>query len=162
VRLLIVLVLLAGIVVSQETRWATIPTSHTAMLWKSVGLTLIAWFLLRSGWGRPETHAAEQRAMGIVTNSYYEPRRDGISSAFTLAGGMAGAMWWGATAWLTLVRGIERKAPARGLVNLEMSVVVGVLAGGMVGAAIGLIVGETWERRHRHRRLARSPIAPER
>jgi len=71
-------------------------------------------------------------------------------------------MWWGATAWLTLVRGIERKAPAPGLVNLEMSVVVGVLAGGMAGAAIGLIVGEAWERRHRQRRLARSPIAPER
>ena len=52
------LVLLAGIVVSQETRWATIPASHTAMLWKSVGAALLAWFLLRSGWGRPETHAA--------------------------------------------------------------------------------------------------------
>lgn len=161
-RLLIVLLLLTGIVLSQETRWATIPASHTVMLWKSVGLALASWFLLRSGWGRAASHAAEQRALGTVANTFYEPRRDGIISAFTLAGGMAGAMWWGATAWLTLVRGLERKAPARGLVNLEVSVVVGILAGGMAGAAIGLAVGEFWERNHRRRRLARSPLAPER
>jgi hypothetical protein len=162
VRLLIVLVLLTGIVLSQETKWATIPASHTALLWKSVGLTLVSWFVLRSGWGRPETHAAEQRAMGTVANTYYLPRREAISSAFTLLGGMAGAMWWGSTAWLTLVRGIERKAPARGLINLEMSVVVGVLAGGMIGATLGLVIGELWERSHRRRRVARSAIAPER
>lgn len=161
-RHLIVLALLTIIVVSQETRWATIPASHTALLWKSVGVGLLSWFILRSGWGRPSTHAAEQRALGTVANTFYEPRREGISSAFTLLGGMAGAMWWGATAWLTLVRGIERKAPARGLINLEMSVVVGILAGGLAGAAIGLTIGEIWERAHRRRRVARSPLAPER
>ncbi|HET9425037.1 MAG TPA: hypothetical protein VFO55_06660 [Gemmatimonadaceae bacterium] len=161
-RLLYVLLLLAVIVVSQETRWATIPSSHTAMLWKSVTLAFVAWFILRSGWGRPATHQAEQRALGTVANTFYEPRREGISSAFTLIGGMAGAMWWGATAWLTLVRGIERKAPARGLVDLEVSVVVGILAGAMAGAAVGLIVGEGWERLHRRRRVARSATAPER
>lgn len=161
-RLLIVLALLTAIVVSQETKWATIPASHTVMLWKSVGLALVAWFLLRSGWGRAETHAAEQRALGTVSNTFYEPRREGLSSTFTLIGGMAGAMWWGATAWLTLVRGLERKAPARGLINLEMSVVVGILAGGMVGAAVGLVIGEIWERDHRRRRIARSPVAQDR
>ena len=161
-RHLVVLILLTIIVVSQETRWATIPPSHTALLWKSVGVALVSWFILRSGWGRPQTHAAEQRALGTVSNTFYAPRREGISSAFTLIGGMAGAMWWGATAWLVLVRGIERKAPARGLVNLEMSVVVGILAGGLAGAALGLAVGEAWERAHRHRRVARSPLAPER
>ena len=81
--------------------------------------------------------------------------------AFTLAGGMAGAMWWGATAWLTLVKGLQRKAAARGLIDLEVSVLVGVLAGGMVGAAAGLVVGELWERYHRRRRLERFPITPE-
>jgi hypothetical protein len=162
VRHLIVLLLLTGIVLSQETRWATIPLSHTALLWKSVGLALVSWFVLRSGWGRAQTHVAEQRALGTVSNTFYDPRREGISSAFTLLGGIAGAMWWGATAWLTLVRGIERKAPARGLINLEMSVVVGILAGGLVGAAVGLVMGEMWERAHRRRRIARSPVAPER
>jgi hypothetical protein len=158
-----VLALLTVIVLTQEkASWATIPASHTAMLWKSVGLALVAWVILRSGWGRPESHRAEQRAMGVAANDFYPPRRDGIGSAFTLVGGMTGAMWWGATAWLTLVRGIERKAPGRGLVNLEVSVLVGVLAGGIVGAAAGLIVGELWERRHRARRLARSAMAPER
>lgn len=155
VRLLLVLGLLTVIVVSQETRWATIPASHTVMLWKSVGLALIAWFLLRSGWGRAEAHAEEQRALGTVSNTYYEPRREGISSVFTVIGGIGGAMWWGATAWLTLVKGIERKAPGRGLANLEVSVIVGILAGGMVGAAAGLLIGEIWERNHRRRRKTR-------
>jgi hypothetical protein len=163
VRHLVVLLILFGIVVSQEkAAWSTIPASHTVLLYESAGLAILAWFILRSGWGRPERHAAEQRAMGMVSNDYYPPRREGISSAFTLVGGMAGAMWWGATAWLTLVRGIERRAAARGLVNLEVSVLVGVLAGGLAGAALGLMIGELWERRHRARRLARSSVAPER
>lgn len=149
---------LTVIVASQETRWATIPASHTVMLWKSVGLSLLAWFLLRSGWGRPETHMAEQRALGTVANTFYEPRREGISSVFTVIGGMTGAMWWGATAWLTLVRGIERKAAGRGLANLEVSVLVGIIAGGLVGAAAGLIIGEIWERHHRSRRKARYEV----
>lgn len=155
------LLLLAIIVVSQETKWATIPDSHTMLLWKSVAMAFVAWFVMRSGWGREDTHAAEQRALGTVSNTFYPPRREGISMAFTLAGGMAGAMWWGATAWLTLVKGLQRKAAARGLIDLEVSVLVGVLAGGMVGAAAGLVVGELWERYHRRRRLERFPITPE-
>lgn len=160
-RLVYVLLLLAVIVVSQETKWATIPESHTVLLWKSVAVTFIAWFVLRSGWWRPENHSADQRALGTVANTFYPPRRDGISTTFTLVGGMAGAMWWGATAWLTLVRGIERKAPARGLIDLEVSVVVGVIAGGMAGAAIGLAMGEIWERYHRRQRRSRFPVTPE-
>ena len=162
-RHLAVLLLLFGIVVSQEkATWATIPASHILLLYESTGLAIVAWFVLRSGWGRPETHAAEQRAMGMVSNDFYPPRREGISSAVTLVGGMAGAMWWGATAWLTLARGMERHQNARGLVSLEVSVLVGVLAGGIAGAALGLVVGELWERRHRARRRARSEMAPER
>lgn len=160
-RLLLVLALLTVIVVSQETRWATIPSSHTALLWKSVGLSLLAWFILRSGWGRAEAHAEEQRALGTLANTFYEPRREGISSAFTMIGGMAGAMWWGATAWLTLVKGMQRKEAGRGLINLEVSVLVGILAGGMVGAVLGLTIGELWERHHRRRRHQRYPITPE-
>ena len=160
-RLVYILLLLAVIVVSQETKWATIPASHTALLWKSVAVSFIAWFILRSGWWRPETHLDEQRRIGTVANTFYTPRREGISMAFTIVGGMAGAMWWGATAWLTLVRGIERKAAARGLINLEVSVLVGVIAGGMVGAVMGLVAGELWERYHRRRRLQRYPITPE-
>jgi hypothetical protein len=161
VRLIYVLLLLAIIVVSQETKWATIPESHTWLLWKYVAAAFVAWFFLRSGWGRPETHSADQRKIGTVANTFYPPRREGITMGFTLVGGMLAAMWWGATAWLTLVRGIERKAPARGLIDLEVSVLVGVLAGGMVGAAAGLAAGELWERYHRRRRQRLYPVTPE-
>lgn len=160
-RLLYILLLLAIIVVSQETKWASIPASHTMILWKSVAAAFIAWFILRSGWGRPETHVAEQRAMGTVANTFYPPRREGILTTFTLVGGLTGALWWGATAWLPLVQGMQRKAAGHALVNLEISVLVGALAGGMVGAAAGLAAGEMWERAHRRRRLARYPVTPE-
>ena len=149
------------IVVSQETKWASIPSSHTVLLWKSVAVSFAAWFVLRSGWGRPETHVAEQRAMGTVANTFYPPRREGITMALTLVGGLSGALWWGATAWLPLVQGMQRKAAGHALMNLEIAVLVGVLAGGMVGAAFGLAAGEMWERTHRRRRLTRNPITPE-
>ena len=160
-RLLYILLLLAIIAVSQETKWASIPASHHALLYESLVAAFASWFVLRSGWGRPETHIAEQRAMGTVANTFYPPRREGISMALTLIGGMVGGMWWGATAWLPLVQGMQRKAAGQALANLEISVLVGVLAGGMVGAAAGLTAGEMWERSHRRRRLARYPVAPE-
>jgi hypothetical protein len=160
-RLIYVLLLLAIIVVSQETKWASIPSSHTALLWKSVAASFAAWFVLRSGWARPETHLAEQRAMGTVANTFYPPRREGIMMTLTLVGGLAGGLWWGATAWLPLVHGMQRKAAGHALANLEIAVLVGVLAGGMVGATVGLVAGEVWERTHRRRRLARYPTAPE-
>jgi hypothetical protein len=155
VKLVTVLILLTAVVAAQETRWAPIPKTNTTLLWVSVGVAFIAYFVLRSGWGRPEKHAAEQIALGTTSNSFYAPRREWLLSGFTIAGGIAGAMWWGATSWLTLVRGIERTSAVRGLVNLQVAVAVGILAGGIVGAAIGLAVGETWERGHRRRRSLR-------
>ena len=160
-RLVYVLLLLTVIVVSQETKWASVPASHTALLWKSVAAAFAAWFILRSGWGRPERHSDEQRAIGTVANTFYPPRREGITMGLTFVGGLLGAMYWGATAWLPLVRAMQRKAAGHALLNLEISVLVGVLAGGMVGAAIGLAVGEVWERSHRRRRLERFPVTPE-
>jgi len=151
-RLLIVLGLLTGAVVAQETKWAPIPKSNENLLWMSVAVALVAWAVLRSGWGRPERHAAEQAALGTISNSYYVPRREAILTGFTIAGGILGSMWWGATSWLVLVRGIERRTAAHGLINLQISVVVGVLAGGIIGAAAGLAAGEYWERLHRRRR----------
>jgi hypothetical protein len=155
VRLLAVLVLLTAAVVAQETRWAPIPASNTTLLWFSVSAAFVAYFILRSGWGRAAAHTAEQRALGTISNSYYEPRRTSIVSGFTICGGIAGAMWWGATSWLILVRGIQRTSAARGLIDLQIAVVVGILAGGIVGAAVGLAIGEWWERRHRARRITR-------
>jgi hypothetical protein len=158
VKLLAVLALLTAAVVAQETKWAPIPASNTRLLWLSVGLAIIAYVVLRSGWGRATAHTAEQRALGTISNSYYEPRRTDILSGFTIGGGIAGAMWWGATSWLVLVRGIQRTSAARGLINLQIAVTVGILAGGIVGAAFGLAVGEWWERRHRAKR-AKRPMA---
>ena len=156
VKLLAVLALLTAVVAAQETRWAPIPPSNTALLWYSVGLAIVAYCILRSGWGRAATHTAEQRALGTISNSYYEPRRTSILTGFTIGGGVAGAMWWGATSWVILVRGIQRTSAARGLINLQIAVTVGILAGGIVGASVGLGVGEWWERRHRARRITHS------
>lgn len=154
-RLLIVLVLLAAVIAAQETKWAPVPRDNTTALWVSMALAIIAYLALRSGWGRPETHRAEQQALGTTSNSYYEPRRAWISNTFAIVGGITGAMWWGATSWLILVRGMERALVAHGLMDLEVSVVVGVLSGGIVGAAVGLLIGELWERRHRLNRAKR-------
>jgi MFS family permease len=155
VKLLAVLALLTAVVVAQETKWAPIPKSNTSLLWWSVAVAMIGYFVLRSGWGRTESHTAEQRAIGTISNSYYEPRRSALLSGFTIVGGLGGAMWWGATSWLVLVRGIQRTTAAHGLIDLQISVIVGALAGGMLGAALGLAVGEWWERRHRQKRAAR-------
>ncbi len=157
-KLLAVLVLLAAAVVAQETRWAPLPASNTGLLWASVMVAIAAYFVLRSGWGRAAGHLAEQRALGTISNSYYGPRRTAIIGGFTVGGGIAGALWWGATSWLTLVRGIQRTSAARGLINLQIAVTVGILAGGIVGGAVGLAVGEWWERHHRARR-AKKPMA---
>jgi hypothetical protein len=158
VKLLFVLALLTAVVVAQDTKWAALPNSNARLLWISVGVALLAYFFLRSGWGRPERHADEQRALGTISNSYYEPRRVAILNGITIGGGLAGAMWWGATSWIVLVRGIQRETAAHGLINLQVSVVVGALAGGMVGAAFGVIAGELWERRHRQRRAAQGSL----
>ena len=151
-RLLLTLLLLTGIIVAQETRWAAIPKANTNALWWCMAGALVAWFVLRSGWGRAMTHRGEQLALGTISNSYYEPRREAILNGFAIGGGILGSMWWGATSWLVLVRGIEGRTAAHGLINLEVSVVVGILAGGMMGAALGLVAGELWERRHRRHR----------
>ena len=154
-KLVAILAFLTAIVVAQETKWAPIPKSNTALLWATVGVAMVGYFFLRSGWGKPENHSAEQRALGTTSNSYYEPRRAALLTAFTIGGGLLGAMWWGATSWVILVRGIQRETSAHGLINLQISVVVGALAGGIVGASFGVIVGEWWERRHRRNRVAR-------
>src|SRR4051812_9121515 len=107
-HLLAIPIALLIVIVAQDTKWAAIPKSNTIPLWISMTVSIVAYLVLRSGWGRPATHADEQRALGTTSNSYYGPRRDGILTGFTLAGGIAGAMWWGATSWLMLVRGIER------------------------------------------------------
>lgn len=154
---LLAIALLTAVIVGQETRWALVPPTNTRDLWISMAVALIAYAILRSGWGAVDGHAAEQRALGTLSNSFYEPRRSGILTVFTIGGGVTGAMWWGVTAWITLVRGIEREAAARGLVNLQASVVVGIIAGALTGAALGLVVGEVWERRHRARRRRPPP-----
>src|SRR5438552_4290587 len=85
-KLLVVLGLLTAAVVAQETRWAPIPASNTRLLWISVSAAILAYFILRSGWGRAAAHAAEQRALGTISNSFYEPRREAILGTFTIAG----------------------------------------------------------------------------
>lgn len=39
---------------------------------------------------------------------------------------------------------------------VELSVLVGALADGVVGATLGLVIGHTWEQRHRRKRRERA------
>jgi uncharacterized protein (DUF2062 family) len=57
--------------------------------------------------------------------------------------------------WIVLVGAIRIHMPSRGLFDLEMSVVVGAVAYGVVGAMAGYVTGAVWERWHRRRRLRR-------
>jgi hypothetical protein len=151
--LIAVLILLATIVVLQDTRHAVIVTQKTKELWAWVAAAICAVLILRSGIGRDAGWRREQLALGTVSNSYYEPRRRWLIDGGAIAGGVAGGLWWGASTWGVLWRGMLRGTTNRGLLSFEMGVVVGVLSGGLVGAVLGLFVGNLWERFHRRRRL---------
>jgi hypothetical protein len=151
--LLVVLILLTTIVVLQDTRYAVIVKPKTRELWWTVTAAVVAGAFLRSGIGRDAGWRREQLALGTVSNSYYEPRRRWLTDGGAVICGVAGGLWWGASTWAVLWRGMLRGTTNRGLLSFEMAVVVGVLCGGLVGAVVGLFTGNVWERLHRRRRL---------
>ena len=143
---------LTAIVVLQETRWAPLAARNEPALWLSVALALAAALLLRLGWRADDDWAARQRALGTLSNSFYAPRRQALEEAGAVGGGIVGALWWGAMAWIVLANGIRHHTPAQGLVNLQAAVIVGVATGALVGALLGRVAGSVWETRHRARR----------
>ena len=156
------LVSLVLVVLLQETRWALLASRNEWPLLASAAIASLAVLVLGSGWGRGAHAADDQRALGTISNSFYEPRRQALREGGAVLGGVLGALYWGLTSWLALVSGLERERVARGLLGLQIASAVGIVAGALAGAAIGLALGEWWERAHRRRRLAapRSGASP--
>ena len=143
---------LTAIVVLQETRWAPLPTRNEPALWRSVLLALASALLLRLGWRGDGDWEARQRALGTLSNSFYGPRRQALEEAGAVGGGIVGALWWGAMAWIVLANGIRHHTPAQGLVNLQAAVLIGIATGALAGSLLGRVTGSMWEARHRAKR----------
>lgn len=139
----------------QESRWPPLPAERTAPLWVSTLLGLGAAIGLASGCGDDERAAEEQAALGTDSNSFYAPRRRVLTEGGAVVGGIAGAIWWGASSWLVLGTGIQRGTAGRGLMALELAILAGAIAGSLIGALAGHLVGRAWEVRHRRERLKR-------
>ena len=150
---LIAIALLTIIVMVQQTPHALLPPRRETALWGWTAAAVLAVLFLRAGFADDRDWRRAQQELGTLSNSFYEPRRRALTDGGTVLGAVVGALWWGATTWTVLVTGIRHSMPARGLLWHETSLLVGVLAGGLIGAVGGRVVGELWERRHReHRR----------
>ena len=150
--MLAILVFLVVVVKLQDTTHAVIVARHTTALWVSVLGALAGVIILRSGWAASTPRSEKQLEFGTLQNNYYQPRREVLVQGGAVLGGVAGALWWGVQSWVLLFAGMRRQQATRGLWDFEMSVLVGALAGGVVGATLGLIIGHLWEQWHRKRR----------
>lgn len=146
------LAFLVAVLGAQDTRHAVIVARHVSALWTSVVAALAAVILLRSGWGVSAPRTREQLEFGTLENSFYEPRRQAAQAGGAVLGGVAGALWWGVNSWILMFTGMRRHQAVRGLWDFELSVLVGIASGALVGAALGLVAGYLWEHRHRRRR----------
>ncbi len=150
--LLAILVFLVVVLKLQDTTHAVMVARHTTALWVSVLATLAGVIVLRSGWGASALRTEKQLEFGTLQNNFYQPRREVLVQGSAMLGGLAGALWWGVQSWVLLFAGMRRQQATRGLWDFEMSVLVGALAGGVVGATLGLITGHLWEQWHRRKR----------
>ena len=150
-----ILVFLVVVLALQDTRHAVIVARHTVGLWVSVIAALVGVVVLRSGWGASAERTTKQLEFGTLENSYYQPRRQALLQGGAVLGGVAGALWWAVQSWILLFTGMRRHQATRGLWDFEVSVLVGALAGGVIGATLGLVVGHVWEQRHRRHRRTR-------
>lgn len=153
------MMVLTGIVMVQQTGHALLPPRREPALWGWTVAGLVSLLFLLAGIAADRDWREAQEALGTISNSYYEPRRRAVTDGGAVLGAVSGALWWGATTWTALVTGIRHRAPGSGLLWLESSVIVGALAGGLLGAAGGRVAGELWERRHRKRRRASAASA---
>jgi hypothetical protein len=143
---------LVAILALQYTKHRLILPAMKSALWVSVVGAFAGAALLLSGWGRTSEVDAAQLGLGTSANTFYHPRRESITNGGALFGGVAGALWWGASSWIVFFRGMTRGTTTNALVDFEVSVVVGALAGALIGAALGRAGGYVWERRHRGQR----------
>ena len=153
--MLAAVVVLVAILALQYTSHRLILPALKRALWVSVGGALFGAAILFSGWGRTGDAGAD--ALGTLSNSYYQPRREAATAGGALFGGVIGALWWGATSWIVFYNGMTRGTTTNALLDFEVAVVVGALAGAIMGATLGLACGFLWERRHRRQRGVPSP-----
>jgi len=146
------LIVLVVVLSLQYTTHRLILPRMRSALWMSVTGAFAGALVLMSGWGRGGNPRNRQNEIGTLDNSFYEPRRVAITESGAVLGGVAGALWWGASTWVVFFNGMSRGTSTNALVDFEAAVVVGALAGGVVGAALGLAAGFAWERHHRRQR----------
>ena len=139
----------------QHTKQAMLPANQTTVLWGAELVMLGCVLILRSGWGRDSRWMEDQARLGTLANNFYQPRRQVLIEGFAVGGGVLGGLWWAAATWSVVLFGLRRKVVTRGLVDFEISALVGALVGATIGAVIGLAVGHFWEKRHRRRRMER-------
>jgi hypothetical protein len=143
------------VLILQNTKQALLPAQQTRVLWAAELAVLAGVVVLRSGWGRDNRWAEEQRRLGTLANNFYAPRRAALLNGGAVAGGVLGGLWWAAATWAAVLFGMRRGVVARGLMDFEVAALVGTLTGGVMGAVLGLAIGHLWEQRHRRKRVAR-------
>lgn len=143
------------VLVLQNTKQAMLPANQTTVLWSAELVMLGCVLILRSGWGRDSRWIEDQARLGTLANNFYEPRRQVLIEGFAVGGGVLGGLWWAAATWSVVLFGFRRKVVTRGLLDFEISALVGALVGVTIGAVIGLAIGHFWEKRHRRRRIER-------
>jgi hypothetical protein len=147
--------IVASVLALQYSKQAMLPRNQTRVLWVAVSASLVSILVLLSGWLRDSGWQRDQARLGTIANNYYGPRREALSNAFAIGGGVLVALWWATATWSVVLGGVRRNVAGRGLADFEAAAVVGAIAGGLAGAVAGLIVGHIWETRHRRARLDR-------
>ena len=93
-------------------------------------------------------------APGLTGESFYRTRRSELTATLAVTGGIAAALYMGATRLMKLV-GIPSLGPELGMSDYMVDVILGALAGSVAGALVAWVLGEFWERWHRRRRSRR-------
>jgi len=150
------LVIATIVLILQNTKQALLPARQTTIVWCAEIAVLAGVLVLRSGWGRDNRWAEEQRRLGTLANNFYEPRREALLNGGAVFGGTFGGFLWGLATWATVLSGMRRAVVGRGLFDFEAATVMGAITGGVVGAVAGLAIGHVWEANHRRKRAARS------
>jgi hypothetical protein len=99
-----------------------------------------------------------QRSQSTRPESFYRPRRANLLAGSAIGLGLLAGLYQMATQWIRLLVGVRRLEPARGLFDLELAIVKGIVFGAICGAALGWAMGAVWEHRHRRRRATQPSV----
>ena len=131
--MLLIVIVLVSTLALQYTRYPLLMARNNTLLWICTVGSIICILILRSSLGQSANEDTHQADLGTLSNSFYPPRRRAITDGGAILGGVLGGLFWGASSWIIMFMAMRRHAGARGLFDLEMSVVVGALSGGVLG-----------------------------